>query len=103
MKAKDTATGKKQVCPGGHQRFDQEATSEDGDFSPAFTLNQAAILGVERTGDDDRKVTANMVVKAKEEGANAVTLNLVFTVQELGEIWCIYEAQVQGTPSPTAG
>ena len=100
MKSKDVAKGKQQFCPALHEKFDKTATSEDGDFSQDFALEQSSITKVEAAGNDGHTVSTSLVVHSKKEGANAVKADINYSVHQLGDLWCIYNEEIVGTPSP---
>lgn len=100
MKTKDVAKGKQQFCPAMHQKFDETATSEDGDFNQDFTLEQGSITKVEPASNEERKVSTSLVVKSKKAGTNPVKAEIVYSVHELGDIWCIFNEEIVGTPVP---
>jgi hypothetical protein len=102
MKAQDPAKGKEQMCPAVHEQFDKTATGEEGDFSPKLTVKEQSITDVQPKGDDGHRVTTRMVVQSKASGANAVNASIAFDVHKLGDLWCIYNEEIVGRPSPVS-
>lgn len=102
MQAKDTAKGKEQMCPALHEQFDKEATGKDGDFSPEIVLKEQSIARVQGKGEDGQRVTATMVVQAKAADANPVKADIAFDVHKLGDLWCIYNEEIVGKPTPAS-
>lgn len=102
MLAKDLAAGKEQMCPALHEQFDKIATGDEGDFSPKLAVKEQSITKVEPKGEDGHRVTTTMVVQAKESGANAVKGDIAFDVHKLGDLWCIFNEEIVGKPTPAS-
>jgi hypothetical protein len=102
MKAKDPAKGKEQMCPSLHEQFDKTATGEEGDFSSRLTVKEQSISNVQPKGEDGHRVTTTMVVQAKVSGANPVKADIAFDVHKLGDLWCIYNEEIVGKPTPAS-
>jgi hypothetical protein len=102
MKAKDLAKGKEQMCPALHDQFDKVASGDEGDFSPKLILKEQSITKVEPKGDDGHRVTTTMVLQAKASGTNPVKADIAFDVHKLGDLWCIYNEEIVGKPTPAS-
>ena len=102
MKARDEAKGKEQFCPSLHEQFDKTASGEEGDFSPKLIVKDQSITDVQPQGDDGHRVTTTMVVQAKASGTNPVKANIAFDVHKLGDLWCIYNEEIVGKPTPAS-
>lgn len=102
METQDLTKGKEQMCPALHEQFEKKATGEDGDFSSKLTVKDASVTKVEPKGDEGHRVTTTMVVQVKAAGANPVKADLAFDVHKLGDLWCIYNEEIVGKPTPAS-
>ncbi|MEV1287930.1 hypothetical protein [Micromonospora sp. NPDC049679] len=96
MTDKDVAKGRAQLCEPLRAAFDKTATSPNGDFSAAFTVDQAKVTGA-RVVAGKHEVTTSARVVAK---SRKVPVNIVFTVTN-ADGWCIANEKLGGTPTPT--